>query len=105
MVQQPLSITRPKQSCIHPFDLLLQASLDQHIDDTKSGFSENESVNVTQVMNVLKSLSENFKEPSSEEYVCHNRECNNPRGYPGKPNSIYCSSRCQSRGNLFLAFV
>jgi len=28
---------------------------------------------------------------------CRNRECSNPRGQPGKPRSIYCSSRCQSR--------
>lgn len=30
---------------------------------------------------------------------CNNRECNNPPGYESKPKSIYCSSKCQSRGN------
>jgi hypothetical protein len=28
---------------------------------------------------------------------CRNRECNNLGGQPGKPRSIYCSKRCQSR--------
>jgi len=28
---------------------------------------------------------------------CMNRECNNKRGFPLKPNSIYCSTKCQSR--------
>jgi len=28
---------------------------------------------------------------------CRNRECNNWGGQPGKPRSIYCSKRCQSR--------
>lgn len=30
--------------------------------------------------------------------ICNNRECKNPSGFPSKPNSLYCSSRCQSRG-------
>lgn len=30
--------------------------------------------------------------------ICNNRECNNPSGFPRKPNSLYCSTRCQSRG-------
>lgn len=32
---------------------------------------------------------------------CNNRECNNASGYTNKPNSIYCSARCQSRGMIF----
>lgn len=30
--------------------------------------------------------------------ICNCRECDNPSGYPKKPNSLYCSARCQSRG-------
>jgi len=28
---------------------------------------------------------------------CRNRECKNKRGQPGKPRSLYCSPKCQSR--------
>ena len=34
--------------------------------------------------------------------ICMNRECDKPSGYPQKPNSIYCSARCQSRGRQLI---
>lgn len=33
---------------------------------------------------------------------CKNRECNNVCGQIDRPRSIYCSRRCQSRGNVSL---
>lgn len=38
------------------------------------------------------------KETAAPKGICNNRECDNPSGYLDKPNSIYCSSKCQSRG-------
>merc|ERR1711879_505926 len=36
-------------------------------------------------------------EDGTKSEICKNRECNKASGYSSKPNSIYCSSRCQSR--------
>lgn len=93
MLQQSLQ-------CHRPFDLLLQASLDQQIDDIRMNENNNSvefSENMNHVMCALEKLSDNLQD-HKKRLVCHNRECNNPRGYNSKPNSIYCSSRCQSRG-------
>lgn len=47
----------------------------------------------------LESAKKNQQEHFIPDEICNNRECCNPSGYPSKPNSIYCSSYCQSRGN------
>merc|ERR1712100_496427 len=49
------------------------------------------------VYNAIENITKKKKQSSRKHSACHNRECNNPQGYKNKPNSIYCSSRCQSR--------
>ena len=39
-----------------------------------------------------------------ESHQCKNRECTKPAGYPERPGSIYCSSKCQSRG-IFITCI
>lgn len=49
-----------------------------------------------------KSNTKEFQINLNVKGICQNRECNNESGYDKKPNSIYCSSRCQSRGLYIL---
>lgn len=42
-------------------------------------------------------LTRRRPQPTPHTATCQNRECDKPPGYFKKPNSIYCSSRCQSR--------
>jgi hypothetical protein len=56
---------------------------------------------------------ERYHQPSSSppnnsdtsDSSCQNRECTNAAGYEKKPNSIYCSSKCQSRGTSSLLLL
>ena len=91
----------------HPFDLLLQASLDQQLDDATQLLNLKNIKNyqptnseMADVYNAIESIAKKKKQSNRKHSVCHNRECNNPPGYKNKPNSIYCSSRCQSRGKI-----
>ena len=46
-------------------------------------------------------LFEHFNSVEILKLKCRNRECRSLRGYKKKPNSMYCSPKCQSRGNVF----
>ena len=96
----------------HPFDLLLQASLDQQLDDATQLLNLKNLKNyqptnseMADVYNAIENITKKKKQSSRKHSACHNRECNNPPGYKNKPNSIYCSSRCQSRGKNPFFFV
>ena len=72
----------------NPFELLLQASENEL---NTPGIQKDFFVKLPS--NIL----QHFKTGELLSLKCRNRECSSLRGYPKKPNSIYCSARCQSR--------
>ena len=81
----------------HPFQVLLQAFETSNPDDS-GALLEGNTARLAGRSHSSPSIRQ--ETPLNDISRCQNRECDNPAGYPKKPNSIYCSSRCQSRGTL-----
>ena len=86
----------------NPFELLLQASESET--QQNLNLASQPGIQKDFFVKLPSNLFQHFKTGDLLSLKCRNRECSSLRGYPKKPNSIYCSARCQSRGKIFLFF-
>uniref|UniRef100_A0A7S4ITY2 Uncharacterized protein n=1 Tax=Vannella robusta TaxID=1487602 RepID=A0A7S4ITY2_9EUKA len=92
------------------YDLQLNSSMPVHYQimtnqDTKASNGKKHIFHPTNTIDTMAAQTKMKKqqlllrkaEGNQDDGICKNRECSNPSGYASKPNSIYCSTKCQSR--------